>query len=144
MAETAPSEGWAQPPDRARPGLVTFAAIMLFLLGGFQLMYALIEFSRATWVAINVEGTFGGQLWVWGIFDLLFAIVAFAAGADLLRGGTFGRVAGIVIAAISALRWFFYIPAQPWTAIVVIAIDVLVLYGLATNEDYFRSARTAP
>jgi hypothetical protein len=78
------------------------------------------------------------------MFDLLFAIVALAAGVDLLRGGTFGRIVGIVIAAISALRWFFYIPAQPWAAIVVIAVDVLVLYGLATNEDYFRSMHAAP
>jgi hypothetical protein len=143
MAETMHPEGWASPSEKPRPGVVTFAAFMLFLLGGFQLMFAILEFMRATWVAINVAGTFGGPLWLWGIIDVLFALIAIAAGADLLRGGTFGRVVGIVIAACSAFRWFFYIPAQPWVAVVVIAVDVVILYGLAVHGDYFRSAPTA-
>lgn len=144
MAESMHPRGWSDALDKPRPGLVTFAAVMLFLLGGFQLMFAIIEFMNAAWIAINVAGTFGGALWVWGIIDLLIALISIAAGADLLRGGAFGRIVGIIIAACSALRWFFYIPAQPWMAVVVIAIAVIILYGLAANGDYFRSMRTAP
>lgn len=143
MAETMHPEGRTSPSAKARPGVVTFAAFMLFLLGGFQLIYAIIEFVGATWVAINVAGTIGGPLWLWGIIDVLVALIAIGAGADLLRGGEYGRAIGIVIAGFSALRWFFYIPAQPWMALIVIAVDVIIIYGLATNEDYFRAQRPA-
>jgi hypothetical protein len=120
-----------------RPGLVTFAAIMMFLLAGFQLTFALVEFWNASWVALTVYGSFGGRLWMWGILDALFAAVAFYAGAELLRGGSFGQIMGLVIASFSAIRWFFYLPAAPWIAVVIIAIDILIIYGLVAHAEYF-------
>lgn len=120
-----------------RPGLVTFAAIMLFMLGGFETIWAIVQFTNAAWIAGNVYGSFGGYLWLWGILDVLFAAVAFYSGYDVLRGGSFGQVFGTLIAAFSAIRWFFYLPAAPWMAAVVIAIDLLVIYGLVAHSDYF-------
>lgn len=122
-----------------RPGLVTFAAIMMYLLAAFQLMFAILEFMRSAWVAANVAGTFGGPLWTWGIVDVAFALIIGYAATDLLRGGSFGYIFGIMLAGLNALRWFFYIPASPWVAIVFIAVDVIIIYGLATNTDYFRA-----
>jgi hypothetical protein len=126
---------------KARPGLVTFAAVMMFLFGGFQLLYGLQEIAGAAWVATNVQGTVGGALWLWGLLDLALAVLAFYAGYDLLRGGRFGHIFTLVIAAFGAVRWFFYIPAAPWVAVIMIAVDILIIYGLAAHADYFRSPR---
>ncbi len=123
-----------------RPGLVTFAAIMMFVLAGFELTFALVEFWNATWIAFSAYGSFGGHLWLWGILDALFALVAFYAGADLLRGGSYGQIVGILIAGFSAIRWFFYLPAAPWIAAVIIAVDIVIIYGLIANADYFAEA----
>jgi hypothetical protein len=116
---------------------------MMFILGGFELTFAILEFSNASWISLSTYGSFGGYLWVWGIIDSLFALIAIYAGADLLRGGIFGQVVGIGIAGVSAIRWFFYLPAAPWLAIVIIAIDVLVIYGLVAHQEYFSEARNA-
>lgn len=154
MSGSAPSERPLTPESGAtaasaanaavgqRPGLVTFAAVMMFVLAGFQLTFAIVEFANAAWVAANVEGSFGGPLWVWGIIDLVLAGVAIYAGYDIFRGGEFGRIIGVIIAAVSAIRWFFYLPAAPLMAIVVIAVDVLIIYGLSANWDYFRAAQS--
>lgn len=124
-----------------RPGLVTFAAIMLFLVAGFQMVWAIVEFVNAAWITanygLNGYGTFGGYLWIWGIVDVVLALAAVYIGYDLLRGGQFGQLAGLILASFSAIRWFFYLPAVPWVAIVIIAIDVLVIYGLVAHSDYF-------
>jgi hypothetical protein len=120
-----------------RPGLVTFAALMMFLLAGFELTFAIVEFANAAWVSTNVYGSFGGYLWLWGILDVLFALAALYAGYDILQGGTFGQVFGILIATFSAIRWFFYLPAAPWVAVVIIAVDILIIYGLVAHADYF-------
>jgi hypothetical protein len=143
MASASNPQGLTNPLEKPRPGLVTFAAAMLFLLGGFQLMYAILEFANATWVAINVAGTFGGPLWLWGIIDLLFAIIVFGAASDILRGGQYGRTVGLIIAGLSALRWFFYIPAAPWVAAVVIAVDILIIYALVAHGEFFRPTEPA-
>jgi hypothetical protein len=125
--------------DRA-PGMLRFAAIMMFLLGGFQMTWAFVEFANATWIAANVYGSFGGYLWLWGIFDVLLALVSFYAGYDLLQGGAFGKTYGVLIAGFSAIRWFFYIPASPWVAVVIIAVDVLIIYGIVAHADYRRAS----
>jgi hypothetical protein len=123
-----------------RPGLVTFAAIMLFIVGAFQIVFAISEFANAVWITSATYGTFGGYLWLWAILDLLLAIIPIYAGYDLLRGGQFGFIVGVVLAGISAVRWFFYLPAQPVLALVVIGVDVLIIYGLTASVDYFRGS----
>ena len=130
------SEGVAVEP----PGLVTFAAVMMFVLAAFQILWAIVQFTNAAWISSVTYGTFNGHLWLWGIVDLIIAAAALYAGYDILRGGSFGRVFGIIVAGVSALRWFFYIPAEPWMAIVVIAVDVLIIYGLAASGEFFNTA----
>lgn len=125
-----------------RPGMVTFAAVMMFLLGGFEVAWALTEFGNAAWISGTVYGNYGGYLWIWGIVDVIFALVAFYAGYDILRGGTFGLVFGVIIAGFSAVRWFFMLPVLPLAAVVIILLDALILYGLLAHADYF-SAQSA-
>jgi hypothetical protein len=140
----ATARGAAQQPavetsSEETPGLVVFAAIMMFMLGGFQVAWAFVEFANAVWIASTSYGTFGGRLWLWGIVDIAVALITFYAGYSLLAGARFGQIFGLIVAGVSALRWFFYLPANPWAGIVIIAIDVLIIYGLVANNDYFRA-----
>jgi len=125
-----------------RPGLVTFAAIMMFVNGGFSLVWAIQEISSASWIRANLDGfgyaNLSSYLWAWGILDLVLAGIAIYAGIDILRGRAFGLIVGLVIAGVSATRWFFYLPAASWTAVVIIAVDVLVIYGLVSGAEYFE------
>ena len=57
------------------------------------------------------------------------------------RGGEVGRIIGIVIAAVSAVRWFFYLPYAPIAALVIIAIDILIIYALVAHSEYFDASR---
>jgi hypothetical protein len=113
---------------------------MLFIVAAFQLVFAISEFFNAAWITGATYGTFGGYLWLWAILDVLLALIPLYAGFDLLRGGSFGFIIGIVLAGISAIRWFFYLPAQPILALVVIAVDILIIYGLTSSADYFRAS----
>ncbi len=136
-AASSPLRAEATPLATTRPGLVTFAGVMMFVLGGFQLTWAITEFVNAAWLAGTAYGTFNGYLWLWGILDLLLAAASFYAGYDILRGGQFGQIYGVVVAGLSAVRWFFYLPAAPWLGLVAIALDILIIYGLVANSDYF-------
>ena len=55
-----------------------------------------------------------------------------AIGIALLRGQTWARMAGIVIAVISAIINFTWLPYSPWWALMVIGIDVLIIWALAS------------
>jgi hypothetical protein len=124
-----------------RPGLVTFAAMMMFALGGFHVLLAISEFARSTWVLSRLDiELFITSLIVWAIIDLLIGAIALYAGVSILRGGTFGLITGFVFADISVIRWLLYILVSPLLAIVIIVLDCLVIYGLAEHADYFQGA----
>ena len=148
MAATQPAPVAATQPAPAtavegRPGLVTFAGIMMFLLAAFQIIFAVVEFYNAAWFANTAYGTFSDRLWLWGIVDIIIAAIAIFAGYDLLRGGTFGRIVGLIAASIIGVRWFFYLPAEPWAGVVMIALAVLVIYGLVAHSEYFDRMRVS-
>jgi hypothetical protein len=42
-------------------------------------------------------------------------------------------------AIFSAVRWLFFLPIALIAAVVFIAIDILIIYGLVANEEYFRA-----
>ena len=120
-----------------RPGLVTFASIMMFIVGGLLLVWSIEEFSNAAWLKEVSFGLFGGQFATWAIIDLILAVVALVAGYSIWNGGKFGWWIGMIMAIISAVRWFFYIPWVPFAALIVIAIDVMIIYGLSAHSEYF-------
>lgn len=122
-----------------RPGLVTFAGVMLILLGGLYAAVAFMEFFNATWLLFSPYNGVGGYLWLWGIVDAVFALVLWYAGYSILAGGQTGRIIGLVVAILSAIRWLFYLPIAPVTAVVIIAIDVLIIYALVAHAEFFRS-----
>jgi hypothetical protein len=141
---TSATGGQAQPAakEARRPGLVTFAAVMLFFESGFSVVWALVAFAQPAWLR-NAYSAYGFSTqsssiaWAWGFLDLLVAAIAVYAGVGVLRGGAFAQIIGLSVAGLSALRWFFFLPVAPWVAITIIAIDVLVVYGLVAHSEYF-------
>jgi hypothetical protein len=123
-----------------RPKLVTFSAVMMFIAFGFQVMIAIYEFANAIWLSNGTYGDYGGYLWIWGIFDLLFAGILFYTGYDILKGGKAGFVWGTIFSGFNAVRWFFFLPQVPIMSIVFIAIDIIVIYGLISNSEYFAQS----
>jgi hypothetical protein len=120
-----------------RPALVTFAAIMLILLGGFELVIAITEFFRFAWGTLpNIADVLNYSIF-WGILDVLYGLVLLYAGYVLLQGQAVGRLIALIVAVFAAIRWFFYLWYVPWASAVVIGICLLIIYGLVSNEEYF-------
>ena len=123
-----------------RPGMVTFAAILMFVVAGLEALSALLAFAGTGWWVTEAGNLVYANFVVWGIVDTIIALIALYAGIDLLRGGAFGVVMGYLFAVVAAIRWLFVIPAAPVLAVVVIALCVMVVYGLAKYSDQLESA----
>ena len=123
-----------------RPGMLTFAAVMMFVVAGFELLSALLAFAGTGWWVTSEGDLVYASFVFWGIIDAIIALIAIYAGIDILRGGTYGLIVGYLFAIVGAIRWLFAIPAAPVLAVVVIALCVMVIYGLAKYSDYFEEA----
>ncbi len=61
--------------------------------------------------------------------------IAVFAGVIMVVGGAFQALeslAGIIAEVISAIMNFVWIPIAPWWALMVIAVDVLIIWALAS------------
>jgi len=124
-----------------RPDLVTFAAIMMFTLGGFHVLLAISEFANSTWVLSRLDiELLIPSLILWGFIDLLIGLIAVYAGRSILSGGKFGWFMGYTFATVGIIRWLFYIPVAPVLAVAVIVLAMLVIYGLVKHTDYFQTS----
>jgi len=122
-----------------RPGVLTFAAVLMFIVAGLEALSALLNFAGTGWWVTSAGDLVYANFVFWGIIDMIIALIALYAGIDLLRGGAFGVVMGYLFAVVTAVRWFFVIPAAPVVAVVVIVLCVMVIYGLAKHSDYSES-----
>jgi hypothetical protein len=121
-----------------RPALVTFSAILLFMLGGFQLVAAITEFFRYAFGTLPPLA--GNSNILWGVLDVVYALVLLYAGYALLQGQAVGRLITMIVAVFAALRWAFYLWYEPWASVVVIGICLLIIYAMAQSDEYFTSA----
>jgi len=117
-----------------RSGWTMFAAVVLFSVGFLRIISGISYLSDSHKVNDLTLGLFGDNLWAWGIWDLGIAVVALWAGYSLLGGGGFGKVVAYLWAVLVIVNSFLIIGAAPWFAFAMIALAVLVIYGLAVSS----------
>jgi hypothetical protein len=119
-----------------RPGWLTFAAVVMFAVGVLRFISALYYFADSTRVANVSAGAFGNHLFLWGLWDLLIAVLAIWAGYSLLSGSTFGRVIGYIWAIAVIVESFLLLAYAPWFGFATLILATLVIYALSTTSDW--------
>ncbi len=116
-----------------RSGWTMFAAIVLFAVGFLRIISGISYLSDSNKVNDLTLGVFGDSLWAWGLWDLGIAAIALYAGYSLLGGGTFGKVVAYLWAVLVIVNSFLIMGIAPWFAFTMIALAVLVVYGLTSS-----------
>jgi succinate-acetate transporter protein len=120
----------------SRPGWLTFAAVTLFAVGFLRIISAIYYFSDSARVVNVTNGALGDHLFVWGLWDLIIAVLAISAGFSLLSGNTFGRVIGYLWAINAIVQSFLIIEYAPWFGFGTLLLAMLVIYALSMSSDY--------
>jgi hypothetical protein len=119
-----------------RPVWLTFVAVLLFALSATHTVYGISFLSDSAKVQDLTGGLFGDDLVWWGLIDIGLAILAFFAAFSLLQGNTFGRLVAYIWAIFALMRGFLAIGLAPWWAVTTIALSVLVMWALASTEEW--------
>jgi hypothetical protein len=119
-----------------RPGWLTFAAVVLISFGCLRVISAIYYFADSNRVNNLTFGAFGHHLFLWGLWDLLIAVLAIWGGYSLLSGNTFGRVIGYIWGGVVLIQSFMILGYAPWFGIASLALSMLVMYGIAVTSDW--------
>ncbi|MFI2433166.1 hypothetical protein [Streptomyces sp. NPDC018693] len=133
---------WSTPP-RQRPGRtdgwgaggVVFAGVLMLCNGVLAVFQGIAAIAED-----DVYGRVGSYVYElnltgWGWIHVILGAVVAATGAGLLRDAAWARFTGILLAALSLVAQFLFLPYLPLWSLVVMAIDVFVIWALATCRE---------
>ena len=111
-------------------GWVIFAGSMLALVGSLNFIYGIAAISNSKFYVRDAQYVIS-DLNTWGWVLLCIGVIQFLAAFAIWTGSEVGRWIGIVSAGLNAIAQMLAIPAYPFLALALFAVDILVIYGLA-------------
>ncbi|MBF6202769.1 hypothetical protein IU483_01390 [Streptomyces gardneri] len=121
-------------PIATRPVLsdmTIFAGVLILVAGVLHLLTAMAAIGGRDVFLVTEDQVFLVDVATWGWIHVTIGVLAVCAALGVVSGRTWGFLAGIGLAAISILDNFLFVSIYPFWALVLIAIDVLVIWALA-------------
>ena len=110
-------------------GLVVFAAVMLAVIGFFNLLDGIAAIANSH-IFIGNAHYVVGDLRLWGWAMTVFGAVQLLAVFGVWAGNQLARWFAVAVVGLNAIGQMFFIPAYPFWSLLIIAADVVALWGL--------------
>ncbi len=124
--------GTTQPSGTAA-GLTVFAGVMMIMAGIFQAIQGVVALANDTFYVVGQEYIFQFDVTTWGWIHLIMGIVVAAAGFFVFNGAVWARTVGVIVAVVSALFNFAWLPWYPIWSIAIITLNVFVIWALTVH-----------
>lgn len=120
---SGPASGWAL-------GGLSFAAVMILLVGVFQCIAGLVAIFDDGFYARVGNYTFDLDVTAWGWVHLLLGILLILTGFALFQQKLWAGTVGMGLALLSAIDNFFFLPYYPFWSAIQIGLAVWVMWAL--------------
>ena len=124
--DTGEISGWAV-------GGITFAGVMMIMIGAFQGIAGLVAIIDDDFYVVGRNYTFDLDTSAWGWIHLLMGIILFFAGLSLLKGAIWARTVAVIVASVSAITAFVWLPAQPFWGLLIITLDIFSIWAVTAH-----------
>ncbi|WP_070381005.1 DUF7144 family membrane protein [Rhodococcus sp. WMMA185] len=126
--DSSVKQGFAQ-------GASLAAGVLLATVGVLQAMQGIAAIARDDIVVVGSDYIYTWSVTGWGWVHLVIGVLIAATGLALIAGAAWARVAAIVIAGLSIIVNFLWLPYYPWWSMVIIALDVVVIWAVSTWDS---------
>jgi hypothetical protein len=124
MDRTDPAvSGWAY-------GFAAFAGAIMLLIGIFQALAGLAAILDDQFFVVGPNYSYEVDVTTWGWIHLVIGVIVGFAGVSIYTGAVWARSIGVVLAIISAVANFFFIPYYPVWSVLIIALCIAVIWAL--------------
>jgi len=114
-------------------GVSALAGVLLVVSGIADMMQGLAAIDGGDLYLHRTGNLFDFNLTAWGWVHLVIGALCVVVAIGILRKAAWGQLSGIIIASLSALTNFAFLPTFPFWSIVVIAFDLIVIWALCTQ-----------
>jgi hypothetical protein len=117
----------------AAVGLTVFAGTIMVMIGALHAIQGLVALLNDTFYVVGDEYVFSFDVTTWGWTHLLLGILVVFAGVFVFRGAVWARTIGVIVAVLSALVNFAWLPYYPVWGVIIIALDIFVIWALTAH-----------
>ncbi|MBA2947566.1 DUF7144 family membrane protein [Streptomyces himalayensis] len=111
----------------------TAAAAVLMVFGGIMAIFAgIAAIANDPVFVVNDDFVYAFNLTGWGWVHLLLGVVIAIAGVALFTGAPWARAVGVVLAGLSMIANFLWLPYAPVWSIVLIVVDGFIIWALCS------------
>ena len=115
--------------ERHGDGWVTFAGMMLAIIGSLNVIYGIAAIDDAN-VYVGDSRYVFADLNTWGWFLAFVGAAQFVAAFSIWNGNAYGRWIGVGTASVNGIVQLLFMPAFPLLSLALFSVDVLVIYAL--------------
>jgi hypothetical protein len=123
-----PNAQYSDPVGTAA-GVTAFAGILMIMTGAFHVLQGLVALLNDEFYVVGPEYIFQFDVTAWGWVHVLLGLVVAFAGVALFRGAVWARTIAVIMASISLVASFAWMPHYPLWSLTIIAFDVLVIWA---------------
>jgi len=129
------------PPSGAWAGWITFAAVILVLIGTLNAIQGFIAlFDDGYFIARDEDELLLVDYGAWGVIMLLWGALLVAAAFSLMSGKSWARWFAVLVVFVNVIAQIGFLPAYPiWSALMVL-LDILVIFALTARWDEAQAA----
>ncbi|AWK75010.1 hypothetical protein CBI38_29090 [Rhodococcus oxybenzonivorans] len=108
------------------------AAVIMVTVGIIQLFQGIAAVAENEVFVSGINYVYKFDLTTWGWIHVILGVLVAIVGLALFTGAGWARVSAIVVAAISILANFLWLPYYPGWSLLIIALDVVVIWAVST------------
>jgi len=123
----------SQNPSGTAVGFTVFAGTVMIIIGALHAIQGLVALVNDTFYVVGQEYVFQFDITTWGWIHLLLGILVGFAGFFIFRGAVWARTIGVIVAALSVIANFAWLPYYPVWSLIIIALDVFVIWALTAH-----------
>ena len=131
MTQTEERTGWT--------GWIYFDGTMLLIGGTLSIIYGFVALFNDNWVVFGNTNAVFLDLTGWGWVHVIIGALIVLSGFGVFTGNVLARTVGVIVAAVSMIANFLWLPVYPFWAIIIIVIDALVIWALMVHGGELRS-----
>ncbi|MFG2370139.1 hypothetical protein ACGFY9_01500 [Streptomyces sp. NPDC048504] len=112
-------------------GGAVFAGVLMLMNGVIAILQGISALAKDDVYTRVGDYIYSISLTGWGVILICLGAVGAITGWGILQGMSWARVCGIVLASLSAILQFMFLPYAPVWSVIMIAVDVFVIWALA-------------
>ena len=121
----APRGSWSQ-------GVSFVAGLLLGMAAAFEILQGVAAIAKDGMFASGVDYVYKLNTSTWGWTHVVIGVLLTVVAIGMLAQKTWGHVTGLIVAGLSTIANFAFLPYYPVWSLTIIAINILIICALGS------------